>query len=537
MSDLPTMDLDDDGPGEESFETARPSAGHPLSASEYVIGCCLLDEGESLDRAISMGLSSVDFEDADCAEIFVALREMRSRGIPIALDTLAAELGSEPLGRIGLPALMALSDPDRIGTTAHVGHRIKTLLDQSERERLERLTARAQEAISRGAPAEEIITILERAKLPTKAKAVKPALRLPSSFNLLSSSDGTSLLGNRYLNRGDGLVISGQSGCGKSSMQTQMAEAWSLGEDFHGIKPAAPLSSLIIQSEDSDGDIAESWHSIRHVKQRTPEQTALTDSRVRIVTDRVNRGARFLASLKAHIAEFKPDLVWINPLQAFVDGDITSSQDIGAFLREGLNSLNEPATFGIVLIHHTTKPATGKDRHDRLWHEQMYDMAGGAEIINWARAIISLKPLASPGEYCLRLAKRGRRAGVTKMVEQGAGERAEPVVEIGVRHATGKLPSGIPIIYWEAMALPDKDAPKAGGGAGRPEKYPFVNYKSVFPKKIEPGKPFNQIFQACQDNGIIPKGSLQGVLNRWSEQNDIEIIRPENGPMRYRAAF
>lgn len=368
--------------------------------------------------------------------------------------------------------------------------------------------------------------------------APKPTgpLRKPSEFHLAPATDPSSLLGNRYLNRGDGLVISGQSGCGKSSMQAQMAEAWSLGEDFMGIRPASPLSSLIVQSEDSDGDIAEAWQSIRHVRQRTASQSEATDARVRIVTDRVNRGARFLASLRQHIAEFKPDLVWINPLQAFVDGDITSAKDIGAFLREGLNGLNEPATFGIVLIHHTTKPATGKDRHDRLWHEQMYDMAGGAEIINWARAIISIKPQEEPGTFSLRLAKRGRRAGVTREVEQGAGVRMEPVTEIGIRHSTGKLPGGQPIIFWESMAMPDKKK-IAGESGGRPSKYKFTDYRPVFPTKQSEGLPLAVLHRALEAQNPIKKDTLFHALKRWAADGDVEIVSEPGKPDRYRAAL
>ncbi len=361
--------------------------------------------------------------------------------------------------------------------------------------------------------------------------------RKPSEFRLLPANDSSSLLGNRYLNRGDGLVLSGPSGCGKSSMQTQMAARWALGKDFHGIKPAQSIRSLIIQSEDSDGDIAEVWASLHHVLAHTPAEVQALDERVRIVTDRVNRGQAFIAALKAHVAEFKPDLVWINPLQAFIDGDVTQSKDIGKFLREGLNGLNDPAKFGYALVHHTTKPATGKDRHERLWHEVMYDMAGGAEIINWARAILSLRPLENPGEFSLRLAKRGRRAGVTKEVEQGAGTRQEPVTEIGIRHSQGHLQQGHPIIYWEAMELPDKEE-KKGKSTGREEKYLFTDFRSVLPKKSEPGRPFNQILQACHNQaGGIPRGSLQSVLKRWQRGGDIQFITPESGPTLFRCAL
>jgi hypothetical protein len=264
----------------------------------------------------------------------------------------------------------------------------------------------------------------------------------------------------------------------------------------------------------------------------TPVQKTELDERVRIVTDRVNRGRAFISALKKHADEFKPDLIWINPLQAFIDGDVTFGKDLGQFLREGLNGLNEETKFGYILIHHTTKPATGKDRHERLWHEVMYDMAGGAELINWARAIISLKPLENPGEFMLRLAKRGRRAGVTKEVEQGIGTIQEPVTEIGVRHATGKLPSGIPIIFWESMPLPEAADPSP---RGRPEKYKYTDFSHVFPTKASAGLPYAELERALMPDGGPSRNSLGTVLERWEEQGHIEPIRVAGQPKRWRA--
>lgn len=361
-------------------------------------------------------------------------------------------------------------------------------------------------------------------------------------FNLVMDHDQSILLGERYLNRGDGAVIVSSSGMGKSAIAIQAATELALQRGPFGIQGNGPLKSLIIQSEDSDGDVAEVAYSVRHVLKLTPEQVATVNSRVIVVTDRVNRGLRFIANLKRLIAAHKPDLVWINPLQAFIDGDVTDSKDLGQFLREGLNSLNQPATFGYVIIHHTTKPATGKERAERLWHEVMYDMAGGAEIINWARAIISLRATPTEGEFNLVLAKRGRRAGVTKKVPNGVGFILEPVTTIPLRHAKGRIevpgmPRGLPTIYWEAReadATPTpRETPKNGG---RSEKYLFEDFVTVFPKKSSQGIPFNQMVQLMASNGGPGKTSVLNTMKRWAEQGHVEIIRDSGSPMRFRAS-
>lgn len=363
------------------------------------------------------------------------------------------------------------------------------------------------------------------------------AYRTPFSFAIPPVSDRSILLGNRYLNRGDGMILSSTSGVGKSSMSQQMAADWSLGEPFFGIRPNGPLRSLIVQAEDSDGDIAEVWQSLAHVKKWSEAQRNKIDSSVRIISQRSLRGVKFLNWLKDQIAAFTPDLVIVNPLQAYVDGDVTASKDLGFFLREGLNGINAEAKFGYLIVHHTTKPATGKDRSDRLWHEVMYDMAGGAEIINWARAIISLRPTADEGKFKAVLAKRGRRAGVVREVEHQAFTRLEPVTEIGLQHSTGTIPgTNLGLICWEPCVLPsDQERPSRGGG--RPPSHHFADYRAVFPPKGSAGLPLNQLQRLLDQQRPITKDALFRALKRWAGDGDVEVL-PEAGKSdRYRAAL
>lgn len=370
--------------------------------------------------------------------------------------------------------------------------------------------------------------------------------RSPFSFNIPPPGDQSILLGNRYLNRGDAIVFSGSSGIGKSSAQAQMAADFALGTPFHGIAPNGPLLQLIIQSEDSEGDVGEIWGSLRHVRQLTQAQVADIDSRVRIITDRVNRGFRFLTALRQHLADFAathdgrtPDIVWLNPLQAFVDGDITESRDLGAFLREGLNSIaadpdpTKPPRFGYIIVHHTTKPATGKERSERLWHEVMYDMAGGAELINWARGIMSLRPTPTEGDFNLVLAKRGRRAGVTKEVKDGWSTTRVPVTTIPLRHAKGTFTHNgqtIPLIYWESR--PEDEPVAESNKGGRTEKYAFSHYRDLFPPHDTPGLAIGELHRALLKNGEIPKKGLHEVCTRWRDDGFVEILDGVQGQAR-----
>lgn len=324
---------------------------------------------------------------------------------------------------------------------------------------------------------------------PDTEPAVKPPTVAPRSINSFvvpPDDDPSVLLGNRYLCRGDGLVLVSSSGMGKSALSIQAAVMWSLGKPFMGIKPNGKLRSLIIQSEDSDGDIGEVWASICFKLGLTEQERVDAGDLVMIITDRTNRGPLFLAELRRLITAVKYDLVWINPLASFISGDATTQETTADFLRAGLNGINSACAFGYIIIQHTTKPATGKDRSERRWHEVMYDMAGSYDIIGWARAIISLRPTETQGEFNMVLAKRGSRAGVTKRIPHGVGYRLESTTIIPLKHCTEKMPvqgikREVSVIFWEPREEGPEEEQVPDRSNGRPKKHSITDFISIFP--------------------------------------------------------
>lgn len=347
--------------------------------------------------------------------------------------------------------------------------------------------------------------------------AAQPKLKATplSRFSVPPRDDRSVLLGNRYLNRGDGGIIVSSSGMGKSSLYVLAAVLWALGRPFFGITPNGPLRSLLAQSEDSDGDIAEVWISILHALQLTEAEIALVESRVIVVTDRVHRGQPFIAELRKQIEAHKPDLVWINPLVAFLDGDVKEASDAGRFLREGLNGLNANCEFGYIIIHHTTKPPNAKDAKERNWSEIMYDMAGSYDLIGWARFIISLRPTEEAGQFNMVLAKRGVRAGVTKEIEQGAGVVFEPSTTIPLRHSTEliDLPSGdrIRSLMWHER---DADVAKITKSKAK-RAYTFSQFREKI-TQLAPdeanAKRLPQLYREIRGNSAINQKAFEALL-------------------------
>jgi hypothetical protein len=529
--------------------TPRPTSAitgrtlpHSLEAEEQLLSCCLLDGSDTIARCQEAHLSAAAFFNPQNRAIYEWAINAHTKGMPVDLQIMAEDLRAT--GRLeavgGINHLVKVSS--LIGTTAQASYFIERVKDtHTQRELIKLATGAIEGAYGCNGNITELLAETQTRINQLGHSGPNGAGHGVTEFTVPLKGDPSILLGDRYLNRGDGGVIVSTSGMGKSSMSIQAATCWALGRDFFGIKPNGKLKSLIVQSEDSDGDIGEVIASIRHAMKLTADEHQAVGGNVIIHTERVARGAVFMAVLRRLISKHKPDLVWVNPLQAFMDGDVTQGKDLSAFLRAGLNQLNEPPTFGYIIVHHTTKPATGKERADRLWHEVMYDMAGGAEIINWARFIISLRAAANEGEFNLHLAKRGRRAGVVKMVEQGAGFYPEPVTKIALRHSQDRITlpghaDSIPVVFWEGRdADVEEEKPEKKKG-GPPEKYPFSALKSVFPLRSEPGKKLAELHRAAIQNVPISLKTMHSVMQRYATDGMIEIIDRPNEVKRYRLA-
>jgi len=361
----------------------------------------------------------------------------------------------------------------------------------------------------------------EGASTPSTGLVAKP---LPD-FALPSASDPSILIGNRWLSRGDIAILASTSGMGKSSLSLQAAVHWALQLPlFGGFHTTRPLRSLIFQAEDGEGDVAEVFLSLKHAMKLSDSQLADVRSRVLIVTDRIHRGLSFRAELQRQIALHKPDLVWINPLLAFIGGDVNDSTDVGTFLREQLNSLNEPAQFAYVIVHHTAKPP--KEKAQRQWNEVMYEMAGSADLTNAARAILSLQATGTEGEFNLIAAKRGIRAGLTRSVAQGAGFRQDPTSTITVRHSKERMDVGgvsLPVIHWErGPDAPPPDTPTVKGAKKAIELVEKISSK--IPDNAASAKPLGMIHRDVGDRVDLTYNGFKKVMLRAHEAGALIMV-------------
>jgi len=306
------------------------------------------------------------------------------------------------------------------------------------------------------------------------------------SFTYPSEDDPNILIGkDDYLGKGGGFLFVSHAGAGKSSWIMDACMMWGLGQPWMGLRCSRPLRSLIIQAEDSDRYIGKIAASFVHKNKLDDKQTKQLAENCMIVRLKGVSGPSFFAELKRLTDLHSPDLVIVNPIYLYAEGDIGRSEFAQPFLL-GLDAINKEEKFAYILIHHTGKPQAKNNKGQRAeiedW-ESAYMGFGSSYLANWPRCTALLEPIAGePGKFLIKLGKGGFNAGLTKEVPQGAGVRLEPCTRIAIRHSTDKM--GIegrerPVYYWEQCEMPETTGTVEKGGRGA--KYNIKDMLQFFP--------------------------------------------------------
>lgn len=282
--------------------------------------------------------------------------------------------------------------------------------------------------------------------------AAEVCARAIGEFAVPEKDDPAELLKHRFLCQRGGLLIPGPTGMGKSSFVLQCFALWSNGLPCFDIAPARPLRCLLIQAENDEGDMAQMRDGIATGLEFTQERRCTFFQNVLIHDSAGITGRQFCSEVVRPLLDRYPiDIIGIDPALSFVGGDVKEQKIVGDFLRGHLNPLLFAHNCACVLLHHTNKPPTGREKPDWRNGEFAYAGSGSAEWAQWARAVLTMQSTGVPGLYRLHAAKRGARLGW-----KDAGDL--PVYEKLIRHSREKG-----IICWH-----EADPDEADTGAGRP---------------------------------------------------------------------
>ncbi len=273
-------------------------------------------------------------------------------------------------------------------------------------------------------------------------------VRTLDQFTVDPATNGHSLIGNRFLCRGGGLLLAGPTGIGKSVLVIMMVILFALGRTFFGLKSSGKLRILIIQAENDDGDISEMRDGIFRGLRLSEDEQREACERIKVVCESSVTGDGFIELVAELAREHKPDLLILDPLFAYLGDSVSEQKAVSAFLRNGLNPILQENGCGVILIHHTNKPPQGIEKKQWLAGDFAYIGSGSSELANWARAVIGLRSLGSHDIFELVFGKRGKRAGIVN-------EAGKPVFSMFIKHA----PAGI---CWEAATEDEAAAAKPG---------------------------------------------------------------------------
>lgn len=265
------------------------------------------------------------------------------------------------------------------------------------------------------------------------------------------SKDGGTVT-TRYLCRGKSAWLLGPSGIGKSTLMTDFAIPWALGRPAYGISVGGvPRRSLIIQAENDRYDLAEMVQGIgsaHGLNSFSVDDLDMVKSNVLFKTETRKTGQQFVDWMHRLIDRERPDFVWIDPMLAFMGLDVNKQSEVTHFLRTLLTPVLEATGAILIGVHHTGKPPGAKVTAHWTAIDYAYAGLGSSELVNWARAVMFLKPV-DDHNFELKLAKRGSRAKATHPDGQWTNS-------VWLRHAeTG--------IKWEQCEPPEEEEKQESG--------------------------------------------------------------------------
>jgi 5S rRNA maturation endonuclease (ribonuclease M5) len=256
-------------------------------------------------------------------------------------------------------------------------------------------------------------------RLIDEAKEFDPSLPQIQSYQISGQSiihysreeidETQNLLGDRWLERGHGALLTGPSGIGKSTGVYQAQACWACGLIPFSIKPPRPLRIVTVQTEDSHNDLIEMSRCVDRLGLSEREvELVQRNAHIETINDAI--GQEFIRKLDSFLFQNPRDLIILNPLSDFIPGELVDEAEVKYFLRGLLNPLLKRHHCGVLCVQPT--PKTNRDNTDKYsWWDWMYWGAGSAEFARWARGGIVIVPTVDRAVYRFIAAKRFEKLG------------------------------------------------------------------------------------------------------------------------------
>lgn len=267
------------------------------------------------------------------------------------------------------------------------------------------------------------------------------------------------LLGYRFLCTECPWLIIAASGIGKSVLAMQMAILFATGRDLWKLKPHKARKVVLIQAENNFLDLVEPAQSITRILGLSETEKADLRKNFRVISDDTHSGEGFVRLLSSICDRYKPEIVIVDPLMAYIGGEISKQEVCTKFFRNGINPVIHKYNIGLIVLHHTGKPRSKDLKNFEQNTDLEYLGIGSSDITNWARAVSIIMPSQHDKNiYEFKHVKRGKRTG------------SEPVIYLkqGRNHKD---------IFWYLSEKPEKVVKtQKGDGKRSPNANPIYEF-------------------------------------------------------------
>ena len=257
-------------------------------------------------------------------------------------------------------------------------------------------------------------------------------------------NDPNTVIGHgRWLQKGGSLLITAQSGIGKSSFAMQMAMSWACGRELFGIPAKHPLKIGILQAEGDVGDMAQSFQGVMSGMRLNNDERALAKANLHFFNESSKRGQDIIDMARKIIVRHKLDVIVLDPLLAYMGGNINDGTDVTNFCRGLLEPMLKETGCIAIVIHHEGKPKAKEVTDGQTFSDMMYSGTGHSDLVNYVRAVINIRRESKDQPvFSFNLSKRGKEAGMRT-------PDGRSTLSLKLKHADDR-------VFWEV-------APLAGG--------------------------------------------------------------------------
>jgi hypothetical protein len=182
------------------------------------------------------------------------------------------------------------------------------------------------------------------------------------------------------LNSGGLCYVHSMSGIGKTYFSMQMAHALSRGSAFLDHSAKRPLRVVFLQAELSSGWFQRRVRRLDEIFGPTETLWVMNGQMDLVVPAPYGKHEVNLLPLEQIISNYKADVVFIDPLQGFLDMP-ENSTDVNREFQRQLAKVRHKHECAIVITHHDRKMQDG---------ESMHRMRGSSVLSDWADVVLAI---------------------------------------------------------------------------------------------------------------------------------------------------